>query len=168
MCDGGVVIDLSAMNSVCVDPDARRAYVGGGALLSDVDRETQAFGLAAPLGVVLLTGVAGLTLCGGLGYLRRQHGMACDALVSVEIVTADGELLKPSNEENVDLYWGVRSGGENFGVVTIFEFELYPVGPTVTLCAPFYPNNDDTIEVVCSWRDYMDNAKEEITSNCLF
>ena len=168
LCDGGMVIDLSKMNSVRVIEKTRRAFVGGGALLGDVDRETQVFGLAAPLGVVSLTGVAGLTLCGGLGYLRRKHGMACDALVSVDIVTADGKLVHASKAENEDLFWGVRGGGGNFGVVTSFEFELYPVGPTVTLCAPFYPMNEHTADLVCSWRDFMSDTPEEITSNCLF
>ena len=106
-CDGGLVIDLGAMNAVRVDPKARRARVSGGALLGDVDRETQAFGLAAPLGIVSLTGVAGLTLCGGLGWLRRKHGMACDALVSVDIVTADGNLVTASKTENPDLFWAI-------------------------------------------------------------
>ena len=134
MCDDGVVIDLSAMNSVRVDPTAKRAHVGGGALLGDVDRETQAFGLAAPLGVVSLTGVAGLTLCGGLGWLRRKYGMACDALVSVDMVLADGSFVTASKSQNADLFWAVQGGGGNFGVVTNFEFELYPIGPMVTLC----------------------------------
>jgi FAD/FMN-containing dehydrogenase len=168
VCEGGVVIDLSKMNSVRVNANAKRAYVGGGALLGDVDRETQVFGLAAPLGVVSLTGVAGLTLCGGLGYLRRKHGMACDALLSVDMVTADGNLVTASKTENPDLFWGVRGGGGNFGVVTSFEFELYPIGPTVTLCAPFYPINDNTEDLVRSWRDFMSTAPEEVTSNCLF
>jgi len=168
MCDGGLVIDLSLMNSVRVDPTARRAYVGGGALLGDVDRETQAFGLAAPLGVVSLTGVAGLTLCGGLGWLRRNHGMACDALVSVDLVTADGSFLTASEKENADLFWGVRGGGGNFGVVTSFQFELYPVGPMVTLCAPFYRLDDSAPGIMRGWRDFMAEAPEDIASQCLF
>lgn len=167
MCDGGLVIDLSTMNSVRVDPTARRARVGGGALLGDLDRETQAFGLAAPLGVVSLTGVAGLTLCGGLGWLRRKHGMACDALVSVDIVTADGSFVTASKTENPDLFWGVRGGGGNFGVVTSFEFELNPVGPMVTLCAPFYPLNDGAGDIIRRWRDFMAEAPEDISSQCL-
>ncbi len=167
ICDGGIVIDLSTMNSVRVDPKAKRAYVGGGALLGDVDRETQAFGFAAPLGVVSLTGVAGLTLCGGLGWLRRKHGMACDALVSVDIVTADGNFITASKTENADLFWGVRGGGGNFGVVTSFEFELFPIGPMVTLCAPFYLLNNDSGDIIRSWRDFMAEAPEDIASNCL-
>jgi FAD/FMN-containing dehydrogenase len=110
VCDGGLVIDLSRMNGVRVVPTARRAHVGGGALLGDVDRETQAFGLAAPLGVVSLTGVAGLTLCGGLGWLRRNHGMACDALVSVDIVTADGNFVSASKTKNPDLAFAAAAG----------------------------------------------------------
>ena len=168
ICDGGLVINLSQMNNVRVDAKARRAYVGGGALLGDVDRETQVFGLATPLGVVSLTGVAGITLCGGLGYLRRKYGMACDALVSVDIVTADGKLLKASNTENADLFWAIRGGGGNYGVVTSFEFELYPVGPTVTLCAPFHPTNENTAALVRKWRNFMNDMPEEVTSNCIF
>ena len=167
ICDGGLVIDLSTMNGVRVDPTARRAHVGGGALLGDVDRETPALRLAAPLGVVSLTGVAGLTLCGGLGWLRRNHGMARDALVSVDIVTADGDLVSASKTENPDLFWGIRGGGGNFGVVTSFEFELYPVGPMVTLCAPFYPLNKGSGDVIRRWRDFMAAAPEDISSNCL-
>ena len=167
MCDGGLVVDLSTMNYVRVDPVARRAHVGGGALLGDVDRETQAFGLAAPLGIVSLTGVAGLTLCGGLGWLRRKHGMACDALVSVDMVTADGSFVTASKTENPDLFWGVRGGGGNFGVVTSFGFELYPVGPMVTLCAPFYPLGDGAGDIIRRWRDFMAEAPEDISSTCL-
>ena len=168
VCDGGLVIDLSIMNSVRVDPNSRRAQVGGGALLGDVDRETQAFGLAAPLGVVSLTGVAGLTLCGGLGWLRRKHGTASDALVSVDMVTADGSFVKASAHENSDLFWAVRGGGGNFGVVTSFEFELYPVGPMVTLCAPFYPMGDSTGDLIRRWREFMAEAPEELSSQLLF
>ena len=168
MCDGGLVVDLSTINDVRVDPTARRAHVGGGALLGDVDRETQAFGLATPLGIVSLTGVAGLTLCGGLSWLRRNHGMACDALVSVEMVTADGNFVTASKTENPDLFWGVRGGGGNFGVVTSFEFELFPVGPMVTLCAPFYRLDDSAGGIMRRWRDFMAEAPEDISSNCLF
>ncbi len=168
VCDGGLVIDLSLMNGVRVDSAARTVRSGGGALLGDVDRETQAFGLAAPLGVVSLTGVAGLTLCGGLGWLRRKHGMACDALKSVDIVTADGALVTASKTDTADLYWGIRGGGGNFGVVTSFEFDIYPVGPMVTLCAPFYPMDDDAGDIVHRWRDFMAEASEDISSTCLF
>lgn len=168
MCDGGLVIDLSEMNDVYVNPTTRRARVAGGALLGDVDRETQAFGLAAPFGIVSLTGVAGLTLCGGIGWLRRKHGMAVDALVSVDIVTADGKLITASETENSDLFWGVRGGGGNFGVVTSFEFELYPIGPMVTFCAPFYRFDENAKDIMRGWRDFMDTAPDEISSSCLF
>ena len=168
ICDGGIVIDLSAMNGVRVDLTAQRVRAEGGCTLGDVDRETQAFGLAAPLGVVSLTGIAGLTLCGGLGWLRRKHGMACDALVSVDVVTADGKFVTASETENPDLFWAVRGGGGNFGVVTSFEYELYPVGPTVTLCAPFYPLTDGAGDIMRRWRDFMAEAPEDISSSCLF
>ena len=168
MCDSGLVIDLSNMNNVRVDPVAKRAHVGGGALLGDVDRETQAFGLAAPLGVVSLTGVAGLTLCGGMGWLRRKHGTACDALVSADIVTADGSFVRASESENSDLFWAIRGGGGNFGVVTSFEFALFPIGPMVTLCAPFYPLDENTAEIIRHWNEFMLEATEDITSQILF
>jgi len=166
VCDGGIVIDLSLMNGVRVDPTARRARAGGGAILGDVDRETQAFGLAAPLGVVSLTGIGGLTLCGGIGWLRRKHGMACDALVSVDVVTADGRFLTASETENSDLFWAVRGGGGNFGVVTSFEYALHPVGPMVTLCAPFYPLEYGA-DILRRWRDFMAEAPEDFSSNLL-
>jgi FAD/FMN-containing dehydrogenase len=170
VCDGGIVIDLSKMNGVRVDPVARRVRAGGGATLGDVDRETQAFGLAAPLGVVSLTGIAGLTLCGGLGWMRRKHGMACDALVSVDVVTANGQFVTASESENADLFWAVRGGGGNFGVVTSFEYELYPVGPMVTLCAPFYPLEGglkDGARILKSWRDLIADTPEDFASNLL-
>jgi len=168
VCDGGIVIDLTSMNGVRVDLAARTVRAGGGAILGDVDRETQAFGLAVPLGVVSLTGIAGLTLCGGLGWLRRKYGMACDALVSVDVVTADGNFITASKEENADLFWAVRGGGGNFGVVTSFEYQLYPVGPIVTLCAPFYRLADDAPDIVHHWTDFMATAPEDISSSCLF
>ena len=168
VCDGGIVIDLSAMNGVRVDVAGRSARAGGGCTLGDVDRETQAFGLAAPLGVVSLTGIAGLTLCGGLGWLRRKHGMACDALISVDVVTADGNFVTASKDQNADLFWAVRGGGGNFGVVTSFEYQLYPVGPMVTLCAPFYRLGDDAAGIVRRWNEFMATAPEDISSSCLF
>jgi FAD/FMN-containing dehydrogenase len=168
MNDDGIVIDLSAMNSVRVDVEARTARAGGGCTLGDVDRETQVFGLAAPLGVVSQTGIAGLTLCGGLGWLRRSHGMACDALVSVDIITADGELLTASKDQHADLFWAVRGGGGNFGIVTSFEYELYPVGPMVTLAATFYRLGDDAADIVGGWNEFMATAPEDVASNCNF
>ncbi len=131
VCDGGLVIDLSTMRSVRVDPKARRAHVEPGAKLADMDHETQAFGLATPLGINSTTGVAGLTLGAGFGWLSRKYGMSIDNLVSVDVVTADAKLVHASQKENSDLFWGVRGGGGNFGIVTSFEFQLYPVGPEV-------------------------------------
>ena len=137
--DGAVVIDLSSMNEVTVDPDRSTARAGGGAKLGDLDRATQEFGLATPLGVQSETGIAGLTLGGGMGWLRRKYGLSCDQLVSADVVTAEGAVLTASEEENPDLFWGLRGGGGGLGVVTTFEYRLHPVGPEVMLVGLFYP-----------------------------
>jgi FAD/FMN-containing dehydrogenase len=131
VCDDGLMIDLSPMKSVRVDPAARRAYVEPGATLGDFDHEAQAFGLAVPLGINSTTGVSGLTLGGGFGWLSRKYGMSVDNLVSADVVTADGELVHASAVAHEDLFWAIRGGGGNFGVVTMFEFQLHPVGPEV-------------------------------------
>jgi hypothetical protein len=128
VCDGGLMLDLSPMKGMRVDPARRSARAQPGLTLGDFDHETQIFGLATPLGVVSMTGIAGLTLGGGLGWLNGKHGLACDNLLSADVVTADGGLLTASEEENEDLFWGLRGGGGNFGVVTSFEYRLYPVG----------------------------------------
>ncbi len=140
--DGSLTVDLSEMNAVSVDAERRRARVAGGARWRDVDAAAQAFGLATPGGVVSDTGVAGLTLSGGLGWLRRELGLACDSLVSAEVVTADGRILRASADEHPDLFWAIRGGGGNFGVVTEFEFELHPLGPVVATTVAIYPIAD--------------------------
>jgi FAD/FMN-containing dehydrogenase len=131
VCDGGLMLDLSPMKGIRVDPVSRRAEAQGGLTLGEFDHETQAFGLATTLGVVSVTGIAGLTLGGGLGWLNGLHGLACDNLISADVVTADGRLLRASEEENEDLFWGIRGGGGNFGVVTSFGYRLHPVGPVL-------------------------------------
>lgn len=164
VCDNGMVIDLGAMNAVRVDPETRRVRAGGGAVIGDVDRETQAFGLAVPLGAVSETGIGGLTLCGGHSWLARKHGFACDNLVSVDLVTADGRYLTASEHQHDELFWAVRGGGGNFGIVTSFEFEAHPAGPEVTLCAPFYPI-EETASILRRWRDSMSHAPDAFTAN---
>jgi FAD/FMN-containing dehydrogenase len=164
--DSGLVIDLSAMRAVHVDPSTRTVRVQGGATLGDVDRETQLFGLAVPAGVVSTTGVAGLTLHGGVGHLRRKHGLTIDSLLSVDIVTADGQIRTASATENEDLFWAVRGAGSNFGVVTSFEFRAHPVGPMVMVGAIFYPF-EDVRQLLPAWRDYMSSAPEELSSVAL-
>jgi FAD/FMN-containing dehydrogenase len=161
--DGGVVIDLSEMRGVVVDPENRTVRVQGGATWGDCDRETQLFGLAVPGGVVSTTGVAGLTLHGGLGHLRRKYGLSIDSLLSVDIVTADGQFRRASATENEDLFWAVRGAGSNFGVVTAFEFQAHPVGPMVMVGAVFYPF-EDAPAILPAWRDFMAAAPEELSS----
>jgi len=130
-CDGGIVIDLTPMKGIHVDPQHRTAYAQGGVTWAEFDRETQVFGLATPGGNVSNTGIAGLTLGGGLGSLSGQYGLSCDNLLSAEVITAEGAFLKASAAENPDLFWALRGGGGNFGIVTAFEFQLHPVGPLV-------------------------------------
>jgi hypothetical protein len=161
VCDHGIVIDLSAMRGVRVDPAGRRAWVQGGALWGDVDHETQAHGLATTGGIVSHTGVAGLTLGGGVGWLMRKHGLTVDNLVAVDIVTADGALLRASENEHPDLFWALRGGGGNFGVVTSFEFRLHSVGPTV-LAGPVLWEASDAREVLRFYRDFIREAPDEL------
>jgi hypothetical protein len=160
-CDDGIVIDLSAMRAVRVDPAGHRAWVQGGALWGDVDHETQAHGLATTGGIVSHTGVAGLTLGGGLGWLMRKHGLTVDNLLAVDVVTADGRLLRASEGEHADLFWALRGGGGNFGVVTSFEFRLHSVGPAV-LAGPIFWEATDAGEVLRFYRDFIRDAPDEL------
>jgi len=167
LCEGGLTIDLSPMRAVRVDRRGKTVHVQGGATLADVDRETQLFGLATTTGNVSETGVAGLTLSGGFGNLRRKHGLSVDNLVSVEIVTADGQVLRAASDENPDLYWGVRGGGGNFGVVTSFEFRLFDLGPEVFFAAQFFPIADANV-VFRRWRDFVETTTDEVSSLAFF
>ena len=162
-CDNGIVIDLSQMNDVRVDPAARRATVGGGAVWADVDNETQPHSLATTGGLVSSTGVAGFTLGGGIGWTMRKFGLACDNLVAADVVTADGRIIRASESENSDLLWGLRGGGGNFGIVTQFEFELHPLGPMVYAGPIFYPA-DAAHELLHTFRDWAVVAPDEITA----
>ncbi len=160
-CDDGLVVDLSPMRGVRVDPAARRAYVGGGAVWADVDHETQAHGLATTGGLISTTGVGGFTLGGGIGWLMRKHGLACDNLVGADVVTADGRLLHASESENADLLWGLRGGGGNLGIVTQFELTLHPVGPIVYAGPIFYPASDAGA-LLRRFRDWSADAADEV------
>jgi FAD/FMN-containing dehydrogenase len=146
VCDDGMVIDLSAMRAVRVDCGRRVAQVQGGALWADVDQQTQAYGLATTGGIISHTGVGGLTLGGGIGWLMRKHGLTIDNLLVADVVTADGELLQASEDEHSDLFWALRGGGGNFGVVASFEFRLHPLGPDV-LAGPILWKADDAADV---------------------
>jgi FAD/FMN-containing dehydrogenase len=161
--DGGLVIDLGAMRNVRVDQAARRAYVGGGAVWGDVDHETQQFGLATTGGLVSTTGVAGFTLGGGIGWLMRRHGLACDNLVGADVVTADGRFLHASEGENADLLWGLRGGGGNFGIVTSFELALHPVGPEVYAGPLFLPAEADR-DLLRLYREWAPQQPDAITT----
>ena len=161
VCDDGIVIDLSAMRAVWVDPASRTARVQGGALWADVDHETQAHGLATTGGIVGHTGVAGLTLGGGIGWLMRKHGLAIDNLLAAEVVTADGNIMLASEHEHPDLFWALRGGGGNFGVVTSFWFSLHPVGPIVT-AGPVFWAAEDTTDVLRFYRDFAAEAPDEL------
>jgi hypothetical protein len=163
VCDDGIVVDLSAMRAVWVDPAGRTAWVQGGALWGDVDHETQAHGLATTGGIVGHTGVAGLTLGGGIRFLMRKHGLAVDNMLAAEVVTADGSVVQASADEHPDLFWALRGGGGNFGVVTSFRFSLHPVGPIV-MAGPIFWAADDTTDVLRFYRDFALEAPDELGS----
>lgn len=165
--DGALMIDLSCLRGVEVNVGRRSATVQGGALWADVDAATQAHGLATPGGLISETGVAGLTLSGGVGWLRSAHGLSIDNLLAVDIVTADGTLTRASASENTDLFWAVRGGGGNFGVVVNFEFRLHPLGPTVMFAAPIYPLSAGA-GPIRFWRDFLADKSDVVGSLCEF
>jgi FAD/FMN-containing dehydrogenase len=161
VCDQGLVIDMSNMRAVLVDPISRTARVQAGALWGDVDPETQAHGLATTGGIVSHTGVAGLTLGGGIGWLMRKHGLTIDNLIAADLVTAGGDHVRASEDQHPDLFWALRGGGGNFGVVTSFEFRLHPVGPTV-LAGPLIWDAADAPDVLRLYRDLLRDAPDEL------
>jgi FAD/FMN-containing dehydrogenase len=163
VCDDGVVIDLSLMRSVRIDPARRRAFVDGGARWGDVDQATVSHGLATPGGLISETGVGGLTLSGGIGWLRGTHGLCIDNLMAADVATADGRLVHASENENPELLWALRGGGGNFGVVTQFEFALHPIAPELMFCAPSYPE-ERAAEILPLWRRFMENAPDGVSS----
>lgn len=162
VCDGGLLIDLSQMKSVRVDPAVERAWVEPGALLADVDKETQAFGLVVPTGINSTTGIAGLTLGGGFGWTTRKFGLTIDNLLAADIVTAEGQLVRASQTENPDLFWAVRGGGGNFGIVTAFEFQLHRMGPQVFSGLVVHPF-EDADAVLKGYREAIRTAPEDLT-----
>ena len=166
-CDGGLLIDLSLMRGVSVDPERRTARANAGVLWGEYDRATQAYGLATPGGRVTSTGIGGFTLGGGYGWLSPKHGLACDNLTSAEVVTADGRLLTASQDENEDLFWGLRGGGGNFGVVTSYEFRLHPVGPTIVGGMLLHPL-ERAGEVLRAYRDYVAEGPDELATAFAF
>src|SRR5690349_16325254 len=164
VCDGGLMIDLSPMRSVHVDPLAKRARVEPGVLLGEFDREAQSYGLATPAGTVSHTGVAGLTLGGGFGRIARRYGLACDNLVAADLITADGKFVKAGAQDNTDLLWALRGGGGNFGVVTSFEYQLHDVTPMMTggpLVFPFANGRD----LLRAFADFIGGASDEMYSD---
>ncbi|HUV12940.1 MAG TPA: FAD-binding oxidoreductase [Acidobacteriota bacterium] len=162
VCDGGLMIDLSGMKSVRVDPESRRAWVEPGATLGDFDHEAQAFGLATPTGINSTTGVAGLTLGGGFGWLSRKYGLTADNLISAEVITADGKRVVASETEHPDLFWAIRGGGGNFGIVTNFEFQLHPVGPEVLAGLVVFPV-EQAKSALTQYRSYVEELPNDLT-----
>ena len=162
-CDDGVVLDLTPMTAVHVDTSAGRARAQGGATWKQFDRETQLYGLATTGGLVSSTGLGGFTLGGGIGHLVRKHGLTCDNLISADVVNADAQIVRTSAEENPDLFWALRGGGGNFGVVASMELAVHPVGPTVLGGAIFY-SGDQAAQVMSGWRDAIHDAPHELTT----
>ncbi len=162
VCDGGIMISLAGMKSVHVDPAARTVRVEPGVTLGDLDNETQAHGLATPVGINSTTGIGGLTLGGGFGWLSRKFGMTIDSLISADVVTASGDLVKASADDNADLFWGIRGGGGNFGVVTSFEFQCHPVGPEILSGLIVHPFSDAR-EVFNYYREFTAQAPDDLS-----
>src|SRR5205085_490335 len=162
VCEGGLMIDLSLMKGVWVDPKRRTARAQAGCTLGDLDRETQSHGLAAVLGFVSATGIAGLTVGGGFGYLTRRHGWTCDTLVSMEVVTAQGTLVRAAADENAELFWALRGGSGNFGIVTSFEYELFAVGPEI-LGGAIAWRAEDAKEVLEFYREFTAKTPPDTT-----
>jgi FAD/FMN-containing dehydrogenase len=161
LCNDGMVIDFSSMKKVRVDTETRRAYVEPGATLANLDEATQAHGLATPVGINSTTGIAGLTLGGGFGWLTRKYGMTIDNLVGVDMVTAEGRKIRASETDNADLFWAIRGGGGNFGVVTQFEFQLFPVGPEIFAGLMVFPFSQAK-EILHKYRQFVSLAPEEL------
>jgi len=162
VCEGGLMIDMTLMNGVRLSPALDRAFVEGGALWRDVDAATAPFNRATPGGLISATGVAGLTLSGGIGWLRGRHGLSCDNLMAADVVTTDGRLVHASKTENPELLWALRGGGGNFGVVVNFEFALHEIPPELFFCAPIYPE-EMANEILPKWRDFMATAPERLS-----
>jgi hypothetical protein len=161
VCDDGMLIDLGPMRGIRVDPEAGTVRAQAGVLLGELDRETQSFGLAVPSGIVTHTGMAGLTLGGGIGWIMRKYGLTIDQLKSVDLITAAGELVTADEDHNADLFWGVRGGGGNFGIVTDFEFRMVPLGPNVVAGPVFWPM-EDAPEVLRFYRDWIADCPDEL------
>ena len=162
VCDGGLMIDMSLMNAVRVAPGLDRANVEGGATWGDVDAATKPFARATPGGLISMTVEAGLTLSGGIGWLRGTHGLSCDNLIAADLVTARGDLIRASDTENTDLLWALKGGGGNFGIVVNFEFHLHPIPDEIMFCAPAYPE-ERARDILPQWRDYMATAPDEVS-----
>jgi FAD/FMN-containing dehydrogenase len=162
VCDGGLMIDLSLMNAVRISPELDRAIVEGGATWGDVDAATTPFARATPGGLISATGVAGLTLSGGIGWLRGTRGLSCDNVMAADVVTADGRLIRASDIENPDLLWALKGGGGNFGIVVNFEFRLHPIAAETMFCAPAYLE-EAANDIIPKWRDYMASSPDEVS-----
>ena len=164
--DDGLVIDLSRMKGIYVDPVRQTARVQAGASWGDLDHETQLHGLMTPGGVVSSTGIAGFTLAGGMALTRRKWGLACDNLISVEVVTAKGKVIVANETQHSDFFWAIRGGGGNFGIVTSFEFQLHPLGPEFYVAAPMYPY-EGAARILREWKSFIEQAPDEISSDLI-